>query len=197
MVKLKLVIGYEDCRFVLLYPRFVRNRGLAKGKPGAGALLSPMPKSIAAVSKSMIYEGGAEPLRLRTFVNKAFRSHAVSAFEPRLTTLTEVLLGGLEGAADQEEPVDLVCGYTRMIPTSVIAEMMGLSFEEARKFDRSLGVLMEGFGGWGLIRTLFWDLRQTSRFVREIIERKRSESGDDILSALIYAEQGERAPQRR
>jgi cytochrome P450 len=114
----------------------------------------------------------------------------VSAFEPRLTTLTEVLLGGLEGAADPEEPVDLVRGYTRMIPTSAMAKMMGLSFAKARKFDRSLGVLMEGFDGWGRIRTRFWDLRQTSRFVREIIERKRSESGDDIRSALIYVEEG-------
>lgn len=193
VLKMKLVTRYEDCRFVLSDPRFVRNRGLAKGKPGAGALPFPMPKSVAAVAKSMIYEDGTAHLRLRTLVNKAFRSHSVSVFEPRLTTMTEELLDGLEAAADREEHVDLVRGYARTIPTRVIAEMMGLSFEEAGQFDRSLRVLTEGFSGWGLIRTLLWDLRQTTRFVREIIERKSKQPGDDILTALIdVEEEGER-----
>lgn len=193
LLKLKLVTGYEDCRFVLSDPRFVRDRGLAKGKPGSGALPFPMPKSIAAVAKSMIYEDGEEHLRHRTLVNKAFTSRAVTDFEPRLAALTDELLGDLEGVANRGETVDLVAGYARTIPTRVIAEMMGLSFQEASGFERSLRVLTEGFSGWNLLRTMFWDLRATTRFVREVIERKRSEPGDDILTALIEVEdEGER-----
>jgi len=47
--------------------------------------------------------------------------------------------------------------------------------------------------GWNLFRTFAWDLRKTVKFVRELIKVKRADPREDVLSALIHAEEeGER-----
>ena len=40
-----------------------------------------------------------------------------------------------------------------------------------------------------MIKTLLWDLRSCGKFVRALIRRKRTEPGEDILTALIHAEE--------
>jgi len=189
ILKLKVVPYYEHCRFVLSDPRFVRNKGRANGKPTSGPLPIPLPRSVAALTKSMIYEDDPEHRRHRTLVNKAFTSRAVNAMQPSLESLTDELLDQLAQDGDGGASVDLLAGYARRVPTRVIGEMMGLSNNEAAGFNRSLGVVTEGFSGLRVIRTLLWDLRKTATFVREVIVRKQSQPGDDILTALIQAEE--------
>ena len=77
LMRMTLVSRYEDCRFVLTDERFVRNRARAMGKPGGGALPFPLPKSIAALATSMIYEDDPEHRRHRNLVNQAVLDPAV------------------------------------------------------------------------------------------------------------------------
>lgn len=187
LLKVNLVTRYEDCRMVLTDERFVRNRGRATGKASdVSPLPFPLPKSIVALTKSMIMEDDPEHRRLRNLVNKAFTPRAVGRLSDRVEELSQHLL---EDLGKEPGPVDLLPAYSRPIPTRVIAEMVGISKEDAERLDHSLKVLSGGMTGLGIVRTLLWDLRSTSRFVRELIARKRTEPGDDILSALIAAEE--------
>ena len=63
VIKLKIVSRYAECRALLTDPRFIRNRGRARGKADASPLPVPLPKSIAALTKSMIFEDGEEHQR--------------------------------------------------------------------------------------------------------------------------------------
>jgi cytochrome P450 len=191
VLKVNLVTRYEDCRMVLTDERFVRNRGNATGKgPSASPLPFPLPKSVQALARSMIMEDDPQHRRLRNLVNKAFTPRAVGRLSDRVDELSHELLGGLgtEGAR-----VDLLQVYSREVPTRVIAEMVGIPKEDAQHFDQTLKVLINGFSGFGILRTMLWDLRATRKFMLKLIERKRAEPGDDILSALIAAqEEGDR-----
>lgn len=189
IMKVSLVSRYDDCRMVLSDPRFVRNRGRARGK-GSSPLPFPLPKSIAALAKSMIMEDDPEHRRLRSLVNKAFSPRAVGALTERVASLADEMLDEL---SQKQGPVDLLSDYARPIPMRVIADMVGVSGKEARQFADVMGTLTQGLTGLKMIRTLFWDIRSAQRFVRDLIERKRAQPGDDILSELITAEEeGER-----
>jgi cytochrome P450 len=183
-LKLFLVVHYEDCKAVLKDPRLFRDRGRATGK-GGGPMPFPLPKSIAALASSMIVQDDPAHRRLRNLVNKAFTPGAIVRLENRVESLCHELLD----EAEKLGSVDLMTAYSRPVPTRVIAEMVGVPNRDVRRLNDSLRVLSRGFSGWNVLRTLVWDLRKTAAFMRQLIEDKRREPGDDILSELIQAEE--------
>ena len=185
MLRLNVVARYEDCRTVLTDARFLRNRGRATGR-GSSPLPFPLPKSVAALARSMIIEDDPEHRRLRNLVNKAFTPRAVGRLSHRVEELSHELLDGLVKNAST---ADLLEAYARPIPMRVIAEMVGVPKGDVERFRASIRVLSDGLSGWAIARTLLWDLGSTARFMRGFIERKRAEPGDDILSELIHAEE--------
>jgi cytochrome P450 len=177
---------YDDCVRMLKDPRFVRNRTTATG---GGKFPFPVSKSISIMSRNMLREDGSEHRRLRTLVHKAFTPRALSRLEARIERLTDELLDGLE----QQGSVDLLRTYALPIPVTVIKEMVGVGDDDMPKFKEGIKALSEGFTGWTLLRTMFWDMPALVKFVRELIARKRESPQDDILTALIQAEdEGER-----
>jgi len=185
IMKVTLVSRYDDCKMVLSDPRFMRNRGRALGK-GSSPMPFPLPKSIAAIAKSMILEDDPEHRRLRSLVNKGFSPRAVAALSDRVADLADEILDGFGG---QQGPIDLLSDYARPIPMRVIADMVGVTKSEAQQFANIMGTVTNGLTGMRMVRTLLWDLRPAQRFVRDLIRRKRDQPGDDILSELVGAEE--------
>nr|AIA15589.1 Cytochrome P450 [uncultured bacterium] len=173
---------YEDCARMLKDPRFVRNRATARG--GGGKLPFPAPKSILLMTQSMILEDEPNHRRLRNLVHKAFTPRALDQLGNRIEQLTHELLD----AAEKQGTVDLMQAYALPIPVTIISEMVGVSDADMPRFRNGVRVLSEGFSGWSLLRTFFWDLPSTVKFVRTLITRKRADPQDDILTGLIQAE---------
>jgi cytochrome P450 len=105
--------------------------------------------------------------------------------EDRVEEVSHELLDSLEA----EGSFDLLEHYARPVPTRVIAEMVGIAREDAEAFHKSMSVLSKGMTGFSLVKTLLWDIRGASKFVRGLIARKRKQPGDDILTRLIEAEE--------
>ena len=177
------VSRYEDCANVLKDPRFVRNRTTATGSRRKTPI--PLPKAISRIAYSMITADEPAHRRLRNLVQKAFTPRALAQMEGRIEEMTHELLD----AAEKQGTVDLIPAFALPIPVTVIQEMMGVSQEDMPRFQNSVRVLTEGFSGWSLFRTFAWDMPGVVKFVRGLIERKRSEPGDDILTGLIQAEE--------
>lgn len=190
VMKISLVSRYADCRLVLTDDRFGRNRGRAAGKASASPLPIPLPKSVAVLASSMIQQDDPEHRRLRNLVSKAFTPHKVGALEDRVEDLSHELVDRLEKEVGKGRTFDLLEHYARPVPTRVIAQMLGVSAEQMAPFEHGLRVLTEGFSGLGMVRTLLWDLRRINLLVREMIAAKRADPANDILSALITAEEG-------
>ena len=173
---------YDDCVSFLKDPRFVRNRTTATG---GNIMPFPMPKSTQLIARSMITEDEPDHRRLRNLVHQAFTRHSLEKMSARIEELTHDLLD----KAEAKGTVDLKEAYALPIPVKVIQKMMGVDDENMPRFKDGLTALKDGFSGWTVVRTFLWDMPRLSKFIRELIVRKRLNPKDDILTKLIQAEE--------
>jgi len=177
------VSRYDDCTMVLKDPRFVRDRSTATG--GGSKLPFPMPKSVQRLAQSMITEDDPEHRRLRNLVHKAFTPRNIRQLGESVETLSHELLDDLE----QQGTVDLLKGFALPIPVAVISGMMGVGREHMTVFSGGMKALTDGLTGINFIRTMLFDMPRMTKFVEQLIEEKRKNPQDDILTALIQAEE--------
>jgi len=182
ILKVYTVARYDDCAALLKDPRLLRNRSTVTG--GARFPI-PMPKSVKPLAESMIQEDDPNHRRLRNLVRHAFKPQAIKAIEANIERYSNELLDGLE----RQNQFDLNRDYALKIPVRMIADMLGIDRNDMPRFQETFAVLTNGFSGWRLIKTMFRDLPKTVAFARELIEKKRANPADDILTGLIEADE--------
>lgn len=182
LLNFHFVARYEDCQKLSRDPRFLRNRSTVTG---GSSLPFPVPASVKLLAQSMIVEDDPEHRRLRTLVQKAFSLTAIKSLEARIDELTRERLQAMKG----KPQIDLLSEYALPLPVTMIREMMGVPVEDMQKLRDSLGVLTDGLSGFRILRTLVYDMPRAVGFMRELIDKKRKQPGDDILSGLIAAEE--------
>ena len=123
--------------------------------------------------------------RLRSLVQKAFTPLLVEELRPRVVTLANNLLDGLRG----RQQFDLIRDYALPIPTTVIAEMLGVPVADRHRFHRwTRAVVSVSPSGPGMLLVLpqVWAFL---RYIRRLIRVKRTSPGDDLLTTLVRAEE--------
>ena len=185
ILKVFVLSRHEDCLSILKDDRFVRDTG---GLP----IPIPLPKSVKLMTKSMINTDGDQHRRLRTLVHKAFTPSRLNSLEGRIEQLTNDLLDSMGTRSDQNA-FDLMKAYALPIPVTVIGEMVGVDAADVPKFGSYVDKLSSKFTKLKLLKTMYWDMPKISKFVRQLIDEKRRNPGDDILTGLIEAqEEGDR-----
>ncbi len=182
VLNIYLLSQYNDCVDVLKDPRIVRNRTTATG---GGRFPVPLPKAVNMMVNSMINEDDPAHRRLRMLVHKAFTPSRLAYLDERLETLTHELLD----RAEKKGTVDLINDYALPIPVTIISEMVGVSPDETPQFASYMEALSTGLSGFTIAKTMFFDLPKAVTFCRELIQRKKADPQDDILTALIEAEE--------
>ena len=125
--------------------------------------------------------------RLRSLVTKAFTPKAVNDLEPRIRGILGSLLDDIEDPAE----FDLMQAVARPLPVIVIAEMLGVPPE-----DRDVFRIWSAQRARMLEPTIGPDEREAGEvasrafdaYFRPIIEVRRAEPRDDIVSALARVE---------
>lgn len=179
-----LVTRYDDVAAVLKDPRFVKQReNIAAGdKP---VKLPWMPPIFRPLKYNMLDRDEPDHTRLRALVGKAFTPGYVERLGGRIQTLADGLLDGLRGRRE----FDLVADYALPIPTTVIAEMLGVPVEDRHKFQRWSKAMLEtdpfGWRRWLIVPHVWAFLR----YLRRLIRLRRAEPRDDLLSALVRVEE--------
>lgn len=187
--KAYVVSRYEDCVALLKDPRVVRdNRKIDISSPFLPSFI-PLPKSTDLILHSMIGSDEPDHKRLRSLVHQAFTRKSMSELSGRIDLLTNNLLDKTEAKSKAEGSVDLKDVYALPIPVTVIQEMVGVSDEDMPRFYRGVEAVIKGFSGVRIILTMLWDVPHLADFVRELIERKRENPGNDMLTGLIQAEE--------
>ena len=137
---------------------------------------------------SMLFLDQPDHTRLRGLVNKAFTSRAIDALEPR----TRAVMGELLDAIDDPSAFDLMTAVAQPLPVVVIAEMLGVPPEDRPQFrvwaDRRAR-LLEPTVGPEERESADRAGDELNEYFRPIVEARRSEPRDDILSALVQAEE--------
>lgn len=177
-----LVAGYEDCHALLKDSRIVRDRRKAGGKSQSPF---PMPRSVKLMMSNMINVDNPEHRRQRTLVHKAFTPSALSKLEGRIEAITHELLDAMA----KHDQVDLIQAYGLPIPVTVIREMLGVPADEMPSFIKSMRGMFRGYSLFSMLGILFFDMPRIIRVIERMVERKRREPEDDILTALINAEE--------
>ena len=133
--------------------------------------------------------------RLRSLVNKAFTPRAVTAIEARIRGMAGTLLDAADPAG-----FDLMEALANPLPVMVIAEMLGVPPEDRVQFkewsDQRARILEPTVSGREL-QIAQQASRSLDAYFRTIIEARRVEPRDDIISALVHVEEaGDRLTER-
>lgn len=130
--------------------------------------------------------------RVRGLVSKAFTPRRVTALGPWMRETADALLDRLAGAG----PFDLLAEYAHQLPSLVISELLGVPAADRDTLtvfsDRTaplLGVRVEDDEREQAIAAA----EELHAYLSALLDDRRRTPGDDLLSALVLAEEdGER-----
>jgi len=126
--------------------------------------------------------------RLRSLVSKAFTPRAVAALGPRIQEIVDELLDEL---ADKDS-FDLISDFAFPLPVIVIAEMLGIPSEDRDKFNvwsNDIALAVEPILSGEEIVRVERASDEIIEYFEGIIEQRRREPREDMLSALLAAEE--------
>ena len=140
-----------------------------------------------ASARSMLDRDAPDHTRLRRLVSKAFTPRAIQALRPRITELVDGMLDGIAARAH----VDLVDALAFPLPFRVIAEMLGTppaDHERIRQLSGTVVRSLEPVADPDLIAAIVAADEELTQIAAEMIAWKRANPADDLLTALIHAE---------
>jgi cytochrome P450 len=138
---------------------------------------------------SMLRLDPPDHTRIRSLVSRAFTPRAVQRLRPRIETLVKELLDDVHGAGELDLIEDL--GYP--LPVTVIAEMLGIPTEDRAQFKYWSDEIARGLGFGPLEdeRRSQVASRQLESYLGEVVEKRRVEPRDDLISGMVQAEEAE------
>jgi cytochrome P450 len=127
--------------------------------------------------------------RLRLLVNKAFTPKTIGALEGRINQICASLL---DDVADRGQ-FDLIADYTYLLPVTVIAEMLGVPASDEKLFRQwsqdIMLIIFMALGAADRHERAEAGLSEMASYLREIIEKRRKEPRDDLITYLVKAEE--------
>jgi cytochrome P450 len=136
---------------------------------------------------SMLDRDPPDHTRLRRLVSKAFTPRAVDALRPRITELVDAMLD----SAARQGRVDLVEALAFPLPFAVIAEMLGTppaDHERIRELAGTVVRSLEPVADPAMVAAIADADAELTQIAAEMIGWKRANPADDLLTALINAE---------
>lgn len=137
--------------------------------------------------RSMLIMDPPDHTRVRKLANKAFTPKRVAALRPRIEQLVAEELD----AVATSDRFDLIHDLAEPLPAIVIAELLGVPAEDHRQFRQWSSQLIAGISA----RTDDARSRATGAaqqillYLSEIIAARRQEPRDDLISAMIQAQE--------
>ena len=179
-----LVTRYADAAGVLKDTRFAKDRFNALAADSSSKQLW-MPAFARPLTRNMLDVDEPDHVRLRSLVSKAFTSRRIEQIRNRI----EVLADDLLTAAQSRQHLDLIRDFARPIPTTIIAEMLGVPIQDRDTFGRwTSAIVSADTSTWAMMRAIP-NLWLFVRYIRRLISARKTDPRDDLLSALIEAEE--------
>lgn len=126
--------------------------------------------------------------RLRALVSKAFTPRAVAALGPRVEEIVEELLNDLA----HKKRFDLISEFAYPLPVIVIAEMLGIPARDRDRFNvwsNDIALAVEPVLTDAEIARVKRASDEIVAYFEEIIAQRRDRPEEDMLSALLAAEE--------
>ncbi len=181
-----VVTRYEDVLKVHKDPRFSTDPRNARKTPLFGFGGPYAPKLIKLVGASMVSVDDPAHARLRRLVSKVFTPRSVADMGPWIAGMVDTLLD----AAAAQGDVDLMAGFALPLPLRVISEMLGIPEDLRLAFHDQVVRLIE-VNDKPVRRAMRWlpAMPKLLRFFEDLIELKRREPDDKLITRLIAVEE--------
>ncbi len=180
---------YADVIEVLRDPRFIADdmKLPFAQKQRAQLIKDGLIREDESSTISMLRNDPPDHTRLRSLVSKAFTPRTIEALRPRIETIVQELLDAV--AADGGMEVVGTLAYP--LPVIVIAEMLGVPAEDREQFKRLSDEAVRGIGTISFtdVQRAQGAFRELRAYFERIAEERRREPREDLLSALLVAEQ--------
>lgn len=127
--------------------------------------------------------------RLRGLVNKAFTLRVVEGLRPRIQTLVDELLDPADAAGE----IELMRDLAEPLPITVIAEMLGIPTSDRadlKRWSDDLTALLDPFNAPKGLPGAERAFAELAEYFRAIFAQRRREPQQDLISALVAAEEG-------
>jgi cytochrome P450 len=172
------VTRYQDVQHVLKSPQFFSSEGMAGPQGLQGGVI-----------RSIITMDPPDHGPFRTLVSRAFTPRMISALEPRIREITHHLMSGI----GHKTEFDAINGLALPLPIRVIAEMLGVEPQRYNDFKRwsdiLVGQLMPQGASPEQVAYAEAETAAFQQYFRWAIEERRRHPGDDLISALVQAEE--------
>jgi cytochrome P450 len=139
------------------------------------------------IEELMLFRDPPDHTRLRGLVQKAFSPRRIEQMRPRVETVAHRLLDELAPRGEME----LMADFAYPLPIVVIAEMLGIPSEDQDRFKGWAGEL-----ALTLEPVIAPDVRERAEsaldafteYLEPLFEERRRDPSDDLLTALVEAE---------
>ncbi|MEM7033395.1 MAG: cytochrome P450 [Chloroflexota bacterium] len=162
------IVNHEDCRDLLRDNRLGHH---------------PVP------GNSMLFQNPPDHTRMRSLVNKAFTPRMVEQYRHTAQAVTDDLL---DKVFDQGE-MDIVADLAYPLPVIIIAEMMGVPADDHVVFQEWSQIMIKGLDLAEISEQLDAKLTHAVdafvNYFQALIDARRHEPKNDLLTALVQAEE--------
>ena len=138
--------------------------------------------------KMMLRRDGDDHTRLRRLVSKVFTPRAISAWRERAESVVDRLL--TDAAARNE--MDVISDYALLLPAQIISEMLGMPYADIpqlRAWSHAITKTLDPINTPEEEAASIESSLAMNSYVENVIADKRANPADDILTALIEAEE--------
>jgi cytochrome P450 len=179
-----LIARYADVAAAFKDDRLVKDR-LNALTPEQAAKQPWVPGFFKPLTRNMLDLDVPDHTRLRGLVHKAFTPRLVERMSERVQAVTD----GLLDAARSRGRMDLIRDYALPLPTTIIAEMLGVPAADRHRFHRwSSAIVSANASGWGMVKAIP-GVMAFLRYIRKLVQARRAAPRDDLVSALVQAEE--------
>ena len=126
--------------------------------------------------------------RLRALVSRAFTPRSVRSWHGRVQAISDRLL---DAVADQDR-FDLIAALGYPLPVTVIAEMLGVPAEDMDRFEgwsNDIALIVEPILTPAQVEGVRRATEELFAYFETIVEARQREPRDDIVSAMLAAEE--------
>jgi cytochrome P450 len=190
-----IVIGYTALSNMMRDPKFRKNNAHGASQktqpfssltPEQAAELDRWDADSAPLLGSL---DAPEHMRIRGLVQRNFLPQVVARIRDKIAAEIDTLLARI----DPTRPVDITSQFGEIFAPDIMAELIGLPAEDRAYVSQLTGVFMQGIDPASP-----FDLRLASakaaheqrKYVRKVIESRRAEPRDDLVSALVQNAHG-------
>jgi len=177
-----LVARHAEARAALNDPRLSKDMHAALARDGA-VVAEGLPGP--AFARHMLSVDPPDHTRLRALAAAAFSRPRVAALRPRIQTIVDDLLDELHRRGDTV--VDLVAGFAFPLPFTVISELLGVPEPDRAELGAWFTTLLAPASAPEPPPSAVAASANIVRYLTELLDRKRVEPGEDLVTDLVRA----------